>query len=86
MCDACVASKDRERQARRGRGRGRGRGPARGGRNAAQSSRGAPAASAAAAEEKQMFNPYQIPDAGRIKGGKRSAVAPRSGNKNMTFG
>lgn len=81
---AGAASKDRERLARRGRGRGRGRGLARGARNAAQGR--APAASSAAADEKQMFNPYQIPDAGMIKGGKRSAVAPRSGNKNMTFG
>jgi hypothetical protein len=32
------------------------------------------------------FNPYALPDVAAIKGGKRSGVAPRSGNRNMTFG
>ena len=59
----------------------------RGGRGVVQSSRGRGAAAAApTADEKQPFNPYQIPDAGRIKGGTRSKTAPRSGNRNMTFG
>lgn len=30
--------------------------------------------------------PYGMAEAGLLKGGKRSAVAPRSGNKQMTFG
>ena len=30
--------------------------------------------------------PYGMAEAGLLKGGKRSATAPRSGNKQMTFG
>jgi len=32
-----------------------------------------------------VFNPYEIPDEGLLKGGKRSSAAPRSGNRSMTF-
>ena len=31
------------------------------------------------------FNPYGELDLGRIKGGKRSGVAPRSGNRSFSF-
>ena len=65
----------------------RGQAPGRGLRNAQESRAAAAVAAAnAAAGEKPVYNPYAIPDAGRIKGGKRSTVAPRSGNRNMTFG
>lgn len=58
-----------------GRGRGRGRG------RVARPGRG----SQAGGTRKPVFNPYDIPQEQLIKGGKRSAVMPRSGNKTITF-
>jgi hypothetical protein len=78
---------------RRGRGRG-GRdaggrfGGASWGRNGGEDSGlglGLGGVGAAAGKRKAVFNPYEIPDEGLLKGGKRSSVAPRSGNRSMTF-
>ena len=81
---ACAAAgQGGGRQSGRGDGRrGRG-GQARGagGRGAGVSAGRAPASSGPPG-----FNPYASPDLGAIKGGKRSGTAPRSGNRNMTFG
>lgn len=32
-----------------------------------------------------MFDPYDISDEGLMKGGKKSAIMPRSGNRSITF-
>ncbi|KAK9816813.1 hypothetical protein WJX72_005334 [[Myrmecia] bisecta] len=61
----------------RGRGRDRGRS---GGRGA-----GGGGGCKQAGKQKRVFNPYQMDDAETIKGGKRSSVMPRSGNRSMTF-
>jgi hypothetical protein len=72
------------------RGRGRGRRGGRGGRGKKQSARGAAMAAAKASLAAVRggagaANPYAIPSEHMIRGGKRSAVAPRSGNRNLSF-
>jgi exosome complex exonuclease RRP6 len=73
----------RERGGGAGRRGGRGRGGARGAALAAA------AASLAAVRSGRgdgtVVNPFAIPDENLIKGGKRSANAPRSGNRSATF-
>ncbi len=77
------ADGDSDAEQRGGRG-GRGpRGDARGGQRGGQ--RGGAGSSSSGNKRKPAFNPYDIPDDNLIKGGKRSAVMPRSGNKTMTF-
>jgi hypothetical protein len=74
--------------------RGRGRRGGRGGRGRkGQTARGAAMAAAAAslaavrqqAGRGAAANPYALPSENMIRGGKRSAVAPRSGNRSLSF-
>ncbi len=67
-------------------GRGIGGRLGRGGRGRGGGGRGADMSAAGRAVAAGAFNPYAAPDVGAIKGGKRSGTAPRSGNRNMTFG
>lgn len=78
---------------RGGRGQRGGRGD-RGGRGRGRSKRGAfmaaASASLAAVRAKQGgggvgANPFAIPDNNLMRGGKRSAVAPRGGNRSASF-
>lgn len=77
---------------RGGRGdRGRGRGGARGGfgsdRGDQRSLGGATDVRGGGGDKKRKgFNMWAVAEADVIRGGKRSAVMPRSGNRNMTFG
>lgn len=82
-----VRGRDGEQLIARGRGgRGRGRGGRQGARGAALA---AAAASLAAVRRGRgggaVSNPFEIKDEDMIKGGKRSATAPRSGNRTATF-
>jgi exosome complex exonuclease RRP6 len=84
-----------EEAGRRGRGRGTRGGRGGRGRRGRGGARGAALAAAAAslAEVRRdrgggapAANPFAIPEDPTVKGGKRSANAPRSGNRTATFG
>ena len=64
-----------------GAGRGLGRGADRGRGRGARGEGAAAGLGGDARKRKPAFNPYDIPDEGLLKGGKRSTVMPRSGNR-----
>lgn len=65
-------------------GRGRGKGQARGGMRTT-ALQAAAASLAVVRHGRTAVNPFEIPDTHALPGGKRSAVAPRTGNKSATF-